>query len=204
MDKSSEQTFWSKFSVLDSLKYSLLWTLLGQHQKQSRCCHTQPEWRDLCLRVCVFRMNLNAAVEHLSCPPLSSLRAFDVELLYIAQCFKIPIAEVAVNWTEIEGRFFMEYVVMCPPTLTLICASINICCMCCQVSDRLIITYCHWLVVLITAYCRCLECLTVMKWTYLSLLSTAVINSSLRELLHPSSVNGQISTVCPMKASLEN
>ena len=30
-------------------------------------------------------------------------RAFDVELLYIAQCFKIPIGEVAVNWTEIEG-----------------------------------------------------------------------------------------------------
>lgn len=30
-------------------------------------------------------------------------RAFDVELLYIAQCFNIPIAEVAVNWTEIEG-----------------------------------------------------------------------------------------------------
>ncbi|CAB1333288.1 unnamed protein product [Coregonus sp. 'balchen'] len=29
--------------------------------------------------------------------------AFDVELLYIAQCFKIPVAEVAVNWTEIEG-----------------------------------------------------------------------------------------------------
>uniref|UniRef100_A0AAX7UXR7 Dolichyl-phosphate beta-glucosyltransferase n=1 Tax=Astatotilapia calliptera TaxID=8154 RepID=A0AAX7UXR7_ASTCA len=29
--------------------------------------------------------------------------AFDVELLYIAQCFKIPIAEVAVNWTEIEA-----------------------------------------------------------------------------------------------------
>ncbi|XP_056140634.1 LOW QUALITY PROTEIN: dolichyl-phosphate beta-glucosyltransferase [Lampris incognitus] len=29
--------------------------------------------------------------------------AFDVELLYVAQCFKIPIAEVAVNWTEIEG-----------------------------------------------------------------------------------------------------
>ncbi|XP_061658901.1 dolichyl-phosphate beta-glucosyltransferase isoform X2 [Syngnathoides biaculeatus] len=29
--------------------------------------------------------------------------AFDVELLFIAQCLKIPIAEVAVNWTEIEG-----------------------------------------------------------------------------------------------------
>lgn len=28
-----------------------------------------------------------------------------MELLFIAQCFKIPIAEVAVNWTEIEGKF---------------------------------------------------------------------------------------------------
>nr|CAD7257078.1 unnamed protein product [Timema shepardi] len=30
-------------------------------------------------------------------------RAFDVEMLYIAQQFEIPIEEVAVNWTEIEG-----------------------------------------------------------------------------------------------------
>ncbi|GJQ84728.1 hypothetical protein Trydic_g21133 [Trypoxylus dichotomus] len=29
--------------------------------------------------------------------------AFDVEMLYIAQRLKIPIAEVAVNWTEIDG-----------------------------------------------------------------------------------------------------
>ncbi|XP_035905299.1 dolichyl-phosphate beta-glucosyltransferase [Anopheles stephensi] len=29
--------------------------------------------------------------------------AFDVELLFIAQSYNIPIAEVAVNWTEIEG-----------------------------------------------------------------------------------------------------
>lgn len=29
--------------------------------------------------------------------------AFDVELLYIAQCLSIPVAEVAVRWTEIEG-----------------------------------------------------------------------------------------------------
>ncbi|XP_039952752.1 dolichyl-phosphate beta-glucosyltransferase [Bactrocera tryoni] len=29
--------------------------------------------------------------------------AFDVELLYIAERLKIPIAEVAVNWKEIEG-----------------------------------------------------------------------------------------------------
>uniref|UniRef100_A0A182QSL6 Dolichyl-phosphate beta-glucosyltransferase n=1 Tax=Anopheles farauti TaxID=69004 RepID=A0A182QSL6_9DIPT len=29
--------------------------------------------------------------------------AFDVELLFIAQSYKMPIEEVAVNWTEIEG-----------------------------------------------------------------------------------------------------
>eukprot|EP01134_Creolimax_fragrantissima_P007854 CFRG7854T1 len=28
---------------------------------------------------------------------------FDVELLYIAQCLGMPMAEVAVNWTEIDG-----------------------------------------------------------------------------------------------------
>lgn len=35
--------------------------------------------------------------------------AFDVELLYIAQCFKIPVAEVAVNWTEIEGSKLVPF-----------------------------------------------------------------------------------------------
>ena len=34
-------------------------------------------------------------------------RAFDVEMLYIAQQLKIPIAEEAVNWQEIEGRLWM-------------------------------------------------------------------------------------------------
>ncbi|XP_053673709.1 dolichyl-phosphate beta-glucosyltransferase [Anopheles nili] len=29
--------------------------------------------------------------------------AFDVELLFIAQSYNIPIVEIAVNWTEIEG-----------------------------------------------------------------------------------------------------
>ena len=32
-------------------------------------------------------------------------RAFDVELLHIAQHFRIPIGEVAIGWQEIEGRF---------------------------------------------------------------------------------------------------
>ncbi|XP_069046274.1 dolichyl-phosphate beta-glucosyltransferase [Lepisosteus oculatus] len=35
--------------------------------------------------------------------------AFDVELLHIAQCLKIPIAEVAVNWTEIEGSKLVPF-----------------------------------------------------------------------------------------------
>ncbi|KAM9320953.1 dolichyl-phosphate beta-glucosyltransferase [Gastrophryne carolinensis] len=35
--------------------------------------------------------------------------AFDVELLYIAQCLNIPIAEVAVNWTEIEGSKLVPF-----------------------------------------------------------------------------------------------
>uniref|UniRef100_A0A3P9ID97 Dolichyl-phosphate beta-glucosyltransferase n=1 Tax=Oryzias latipes TaxID=8090 RepID=A0A3P9ID97_ORYLA len=35
--------------------------------------------------------------------------AFDVELLYIAQCFKIPIAEVAVTWNEIEGSKLVPF-----------------------------------------------------------------------------------------------
>lgn len=35
--------------------------------------------------------------------------AFDAELLYIAQCLKIPVAEVAVNWTEIEGSKLVPF-----------------------------------------------------------------------------------------------
>lgn len=34
---------------------------------------------------------------------LIDFRAFDVELLFIAESFKTPIDEIAVNWTEIEG-----------------------------------------------------------------------------------------------------
>jgi len=35
--------------------------------------------------------------------------AFDVELLYIAQRLKIPLAEVAVNWTEIDGSKMIPF-----------------------------------------------------------------------------------------------
>ena len=36
------------------------------------------------------------------------LRAFDVELLYIAEELGIPIEEVAVKWTEIEGTWLLH------------------------------------------------------------------------------------------------
>lgn len=29
--------------------------------------------------------------------------AFDVEMIYIGQLFKVPMEEVAVNWTEVPG-----------------------------------------------------------------------------------------------------
>lgn len=34
---------------------------------------------------------------------VSIFRAFDVELLYIAQKLNIPIVEIPIRWTEIEG-----------------------------------------------------------------------------------------------------
>jgi hypothetical protein len=36
-------------------------------------------------------------------------RAFDVELLYIAQQLNIPLSEVAVNWIEIDGKIFLSF-----------------------------------------------------------------------------------------------
>ncbi len=37
-----------------------------------------------------------------------------MELLYIAQALKIPIAEVAVNWTEIEGLIYLIFKIYIP------------------------------------------------------------------------------------------
>ena len=39
-------------------------------------------------------------------------RAFDVELLYIAQQMKMKMTEVSVNWKEIEGMTSYMYVVL--------------------------------------------------------------------------------------------
>ena len=37
-------------------------------------------------------------------------RAFDVDLLYIAQYFNIPLGEVAISWQEIEGKNYKTQV----------------------------------------------------------------------------------------------
>ncbi|XP_010791673.1 dolichyl-phosphate beta-glucosyltransferase [Notothenia coriiceps] len=58
---------------------------------------------------CGFKLfTREAALKTFSCLHVERW-AFDVELLYIAQCFKIPIAEVAVNWTEIEGSKLVPF-----------------------------------------------------------------------------------------------
>ena len=38
-------------------------------------------------------------------------RAFDVELLYIAQTLNMPIKEVAVNWQEIDGETYCQHII---------------------------------------------------------------------------------------------
>ena len=38
---------------------------------------------------------------------LFAYRAFDVDLLHIAQHFKIPVAETAISWQEIDGKCFL-------------------------------------------------------------------------------------------------
>ena len=45
---------------------------------------------------------------------LGVCRAFDVELLYIAQQLGMPIREVAVNWQEIEGRLMLCLITIGP------------------------------------------------------------------------------------------
>ncbi|XP_076026727.1 dolichyl-phosphate beta-glucosyltransferase [Genypterus blacodes] len=58
---------------------------------------------------CGFKLfTREAALRTFSCLHVERW-AFDVELLFIAQCFRIPIAEVAVNWTEIEGSKLVPF-----------------------------------------------------------------------------------------------
>lgn len=44
---------------------------------------------------------------------ISVVRAFDVELLYMAQRLHMPVIEVGVNWKEIEGVELYVYMMYC-------------------------------------------------------------------------------------------
>ncbi|XP_058062856.1 dolichyl-phosphate beta-glucosyltransferase [Anopheles bellator] len=52
---------------------------------------------------CGFKLLTRAAATKLFSVMHVERWAFDVELLFIAQSYRMPIEEVAVNWTEIEG-----------------------------------------------------------------------------------------------------
>lgn len=52
-------------------------------------------------------------VRHVTSTATPHHRAFDVELLYVAQTERIPIAEVAVNWREIDGVSRVMSVCLC-------------------------------------------------------------------------------------------
>jgi dolichyl-phosphate beta-glucosyltransferase len=52
---------------------------------------------------CGFKLFTRAAARRLFHNVHLERWCFDVEVLYIAQCLGIPVAEVAVNWTEIDG-----------------------------------------------------------------------------------------------------
>ena len=67
-----------------------------------------PQHRIHCIplgsRVCLpFRPS--ESITHLNTNVSLCSRAFDVELLYIAESLGIPVDEVAVYWTEIEGNY---------------------------------------------------------------------------------------------------
>ncbi|KYQ92882.1 glycosyltransferase [Tieghemostelium lacteum] len=52
---------------------------------------------------CGFKLFTRESARHLFTSLHVERWAFDVELLYLAQTLHMPIAEVAVNWTEIDG-----------------------------------------------------------------------------------------------------
>lgn len=81
---------------------------------------------------------------------------------------------MAVNWTEIEGRFFMEYVDMCPPTVSPISSSINISagCVCKSVIGwflYIFVTsrYSLFNVLSVITYCGCFYSLIFVGFTLL-------------------------------------
>lgn len=58
---------------------------------------------------CGFKLLTRESGRRLFCALHVERWAFDVEMLYIAQTLNIPITEIAVNWTEIEGSKIVPF-----------------------------------------------------------------------------------------------
>lgn len=60
---------------------------------------------------CGFKLMTRSAAQKLFTSLHVDKWAFDVELLYIAQCLHMQVAEVAVRWEEIEGELYLLYTI---------------------------------------------------------------------------------------------
>jgi len=89
---TAERSFFR--NILMFAFHFLVWFFCVRGVKDTQCGFK------LLTRKAAFRTFCNLHVERW---------AFDVELLYIAQRLKIPIAEVAVNWQEMEGSKLVPF-----------------------------------------------------------------------------------------------
>ncbi|CAD6243155.1 GSCOCG00009666001-RA-CDS [Cotesia congregata] len=72
----------------------LVWTLCVRHVRDTQCG---------------FKLFTRESAKTLFDALHVERWAFDVEILYIAQTLDIPITEIAVNWTEIEGSKIIPF-----------------------------------------------------------------------------------------------
>lgn len=72
----------------------LVWTLCVRHVRDTQCG---------------FKLFTRESAKTLFDALHVERWAFDVEMLYIAQTLDIPITEIAVNWTEIEGSKIIPF-----------------------------------------------------------------------------------------------
>ena len=62
---------------------------------------------------CGFKLMTRSAARKLFTSLHVDRWAFDVEMLYIAQCLRMHLSEVAVRWEEIEGEFYLRWLSNC-------------------------------------------------------------------------------------------
>lgn len=65
--------------------------------------------RDIRDTQCGFKLLTRKSAKHIFQALHVERWAFDVEMLYIAQTLNIPVTEIPVNWTEIEGSKIVPF-----------------------------------------------------------------------------------------------